>query len=173
VGAEQRSEGAQQRDYVGDKMNDLRKAAQTALEAYEKSKRWPYGVRPDKEFDALRAALAQPEQDLQLVANFLKEYGLEVLDVIAALKTQPEQEPAAWLRQRDNTLAVNDGGLFGSDWTPLYYAALAQPEQGVMQKEALLLALEYLQLQKLYGPAIGFGNTTIDDAIAKCKHGIE
>lgn len=52
-------------------------------------------------------------------------------------------------------------------------AALAQPEQGVMQKEALLLAFEYLQLQKLYGPAIGFGNTTIDDAIAKCKHGIE
>jgi hypothetical protein len=38
-------------------------------------------------------------------------------------------EPVAWLRQRDNTLAVNDGGLFGSDWTPLYYAALAQPEQ--------------------------------------------
>jgi hypothetical protein len=29
-------------------------------------------------------------------------------------------EPVAWLRQRDNTLAVNDGGLFGSDWTPLY-----------------------------------------------------
>ena len=41
-------------------------------------------------------------------------------------------EPVAWLRQRDNTLAVNDGGLFGSDWTPLYYAALAQPEQLVV-----------------------------------------
>lgn len=55
---------------------------------------------------------------------------------------------------------------------PVLREALAQPEQCVMQKEALLLALEYLQLQKLYGPAIGFGNTTIDDAIAKCKHGI-
>lgn len=50
--------------------------------------------------------------------------------------------------------------------------ALAQPEQGIMQKDALVLALEYLQLQKLYGPAIAFGNTTIDDAIDKCKKGI-
>jgi len=106
VGAEQRSEGSQLRNYVGEDMSDLRKAAQTALEAWDRSRQWPFPTRPDKEFDALRAALAQPEQ-------------------------------------------------------------------GVMQKEALLLALEYLQLQKLYGPAIGFGNTTIDDAIAKCKHGIE
>jgi hypothetical protein len=43
-------------------------------------------------------------------------------------KTLTEQEPVAWIRQRDNTLAVNDGGLFGSDWTPLYSAAPAQPE---------------------------------------------
>jgi len=64
-------------------MSDLRKAAQQVLETWDN----------DDWFDAdtLRAALAQPEQDLQLVANFLKEYGLEVLDVIAALKTQPEQ----------------------------------------------------------------------------------
>jgi hypothetical protein len=33
-------------------------------------------------------------------------------------------EPVAWLRQRDNTVAVNDGGVFGDDWTPLYYAPL-------------------------------------------------
>ena len=35
-----------------------------------------------------------------------------------------EQKPVAWIRQRDNTLAVNDGGVFGDDWTPLYYAPL-------------------------------------------------
>ena len=40
-----------------------------------------------------------------------------------------DQKPVAWIRQRDNVLALNDGGVFGSDWTPLYYAALAQPEQ--------------------------------------------
>jgi hypothetical protein len=28
----------------------------------------------------------------------------------------------AWIRQRDNKLALSDGGLFGSDWTPLYTA---------------------------------------------------
>jgi len=38
-------------------------------------------------------------------------------------------EPVAWIRQRDNTLALSDGGVFGDDWTPLYSAALAQPEQ--------------------------------------------
>jgi hypothetical protein len=38
-------------------------------------------------------------------------------------------EPVAWIRQRDNVLAINDGGVFGDDWTPLYSAALAQPEQ--------------------------------------------
>ena len=31
-------------------------------------------------------------------------------------------EPVAWLRQRDNVLALSDGGLFGGDWTPLYPA---------------------------------------------------
>lgn len=35
-----------------------------------------------------------------------------------------------------------------------------------MTKDAALkLALEYLKLQKMYGPAMGYGNTTIDDAI--------
>jgi hypothetical protein len=31
-------------------------------------------------------------------------------------------EPMAWIRQRDNTLALSDGGVFGDDWTPLYTA---------------------------------------------------
>ena len=41
-------------------MSDLRKAAQQALEAWDRSRQWPFPIRPDKEFDALRAALAQP-----------------------------------------------------------------------------------------------------------------
>lgn len=35
--------------------------------------------------------------------------------------------------------------------------------------DALKLALEYLKLQKMYGPAMGYGNTTIDDAIIAIK----
>jgi hypothetical protein len=38
-------------------------------------------------------------------------------------------EPVAWIRKRDDKLALSDGGVFGDDWTPLYYAALAQPEK--------------------------------------------
>lgn len=70
-------------------MNDLRKAAEAALAAMNSGP----DVDPifaGETITALRAALAQPEQDLQLVANLLKEYGLEALEVIAALKTQPE-----------------------------------------------------------------------------------
>jgi hypothetical protein len=70
-------------------MTDLRKAAEMAYNALSRDPADPIFV--GETIDALRAALAQPEQDLQLVANFLKEYGLEVLEVIAALKTQPEQ----------------------------------------------------------------------------------
>lgn len=44
-------------------MDFLRQAAQMALEAWDRSRQWPFPTRPDKEFDALRAALAQPEQE--------------------------------------------------------------------------------------------------------------
>ena len=39
--------------------------------------------------------------------------------------------------------------------------------------EALKLALEYLKLQKMYGPAMGFGNTTIDDALNTIKEALD
>jgi hypothetical protein len=39
---------------------------------------------------------------------------------LEAALAQPEQEPVAWIRKRDNRLAVNDGGIFDGDWTPLY-----------------------------------------------------
>lgn len=70
--------------------SDLRKAAQMALEALEGFVYHGIGPNSGPALASLRAALAQPEQDLQLVANLLKEYGLEALEVIAALKTQPE-----------------------------------------------------------------------------------
>jgi coproporphyrinogen III oxidase-like Fe-S oxidoreductase len=74
-------------------MSDLRKAAEMALDAIDVyGLDYMHGLPKKTYVKALRAALAQPEQDLQLVANFLKEYGLEVLDVIAALKTQPDTE---------------------------------------------------------------------------------
>jgi hypothetical protein len=41
----------------------LQETAQKALEAWDRSRQWPFPTRPDREFDALRAALAQPDQD--------------------------------------------------------------------------------------------------------------
>ena len=43
-------------------MDLLRQAAQQALEAWDRSQQPFPPARPDKEFDALRAALAQPER---------------------------------------------------------------------------------------------------------------
>ena len=97
-------------------MDILRQAAHQALEAYNQHD--PLGVV----MADLRAALAQPEQDLQLVANFLKEYGLEVLEVIAALKTQPEQEPVAWINEHGHIDRGLDAILDPTGWTPLYTA---------------------------------------------------
>jgi hypothetical protein len=34
-------------------------------------------------------------------------------------------------------------------------------------------ALEYLNLQKMYGPAMGFGNTTVDDPITALRQALE
>ena len=62
MGVQEGSQGVQHRNHLGDKMSDLRKAAQTALEAWDRSRQWPFPTRPDKEFDALRAAVAQPER---------------------------------------------------------------------------------------------------------------
>ena len=70
MGAAQRGQGAQLRNFVGDEMSDLRKAAQEALEALEyiaKDSFEPFGIplpgEIDITMDALRAALAQPEQE--------------------------------------------------------------------------------------------------------------
>ena len=96
-------------------MDELRKAAQMALEALE----------------------ADPD-DLVEVEKDQWEYTREVASrILRAALALPEQEPVAWLRQRDNTLAVNDGGLFGSDWTPLYTA----PPQRKPLTEAEVYAL--------------------------------
>ncbi len=117
-------------------MSDLRKAAEAALEALEiASRNGADGLKRYelKELDDtiadLRAALAQPEQDLQLVANLLKEYGLEALEVIAALKTQPEQtamppDIAKVLFDNVESLYVADDLPQLTKWTPMAeYAA--------------------------------------------------
>lgn len=69
MGGAEGAKGAQLRNYVGDNMSDLRKAAQQALEALEiASRNGADGLKRyelkelDDAITALRAALAQPEQ---------------------------------------------------------------------------------------------------------------
>jgi hypothetical protein len=100
-------------------MSDLRTAAQQALDALE----WcePHCKENPNGF----------------------ERWASVMPVLREALAQPEQEPMAWLRQRDNTLAVNDGGLFGSDWTPLYYADPPQRKPLTDQEAKVLWADVY------------------------------
>ena len=78
-------------------MNDLRKAAEMALEALEAHA--DFGIKADKAIEALRQALAQPEQ-----------------------------EPVAWIRSGDDQLSLTKGKNGGyMVWKPLYTAPTSKP----------------------------------------------
>ena len=127
-------------------MNDLRGAAQQALEALE-----------DMDSD-----------DPELNQEWLGKKAIE--DLRAAL-AQPEQEPVAWIRQRDNKLALSDGGVFGDDWTPLY---AHPPQRQPLTEEQIELA--YREIWRNLSD--GFSHTSaewIETGIryAEKAHGIE
>jgi hypothetical protein len=98
----------------------LREAAQQALEALEfMADEWGFtqkANRPERwqAIDALKAALEQPNR-----AQAMRDAGYTRRPTLREM-AEPEQEPVAWMRKRDNRLAVNDGGIFDCDWTPLY-----------------------------------------------------
>ena len=75
-------------------MTSLRDAAQQALEAMEIAEVDPHSS------DAVYKAIT----------------------ALRAVLEGPVQEPVAWLRVIDGRLAINDGGNFGKEWTPLYTA---------------------------------------------------
>lgn len=49
--------------------------------------------------ERLQSKLEQPDDDLELVANLLKEYGLQALDVVAAFKAHTDHP----MRHHDRT----------------------------------------------------------------------
>jgi hypothetical protein len=110
-------------------MSDLRKAAQQAMVALEtKGEHHP---RVYESIAALRAALAQPDE------SFCDTHCTWHKHHPDCLMAQPVQVPVAWLRQRDSCLALNDAGLFGDGWSPLY----AHPPQRKPLTPEELLAL--------------------------------
>jgi len=102
VGGAKRACGAQLRNYVGENMSDLRKAAHTALEAWDRSRQWPFPTRPDKEFDALRAALAQPEPTR---SQQMRDAGYTRRP--RQLPEEDEQEPVGWLESPHGAFRAN------------------------------------------------------------------
>jgi hypothetical protein len=85
--------------------------------------------RLEDDVNALRAALAQPDE------SFCDTHCTWHNHHPDCALAQPE--PVAWIRQRDNTLALSDGGVFGGDWTPLY----AHPPQRKPLTDEALMAL--------------------------------
>lgn len=47
-------------------MTDLHKVAQAAMDAWDRSRQWPFPNRPDREFEALRNVLAQTIISLEI-----------------------------------------------------------------------------------------------------------
>jgi hypothetical protein len=119
-------------------MDLLRKAAEAALEALRYINQYslaPHNIslpgEIDTAVDALRAALAQPDE------SFCDSHCTWHNHHPDCFMARTVQGPVAWLRQRDNTVAVNDGGLFGSDWTPLY---TAPPQRKPLTEDDIELA---------------------------------
>ena len=79
-------------------------------------------------------------------------------------------EPVAWLRQRDNTLAVNDGGLFGSDWTPLY---TAPPQRKPLTDESVDSAYQKIWRDRANDSQMSFDWVEAGIRYAEKVHGIE
>lgn len=135
-------------------MTDLRKAAEMALEALESSRvfitskekiKHPDGTEwYDERIQALRQALAQPEQDSEcnptdLCAGCRCAY---------SRSAQPEQEPVAWIESLEKpqprcvtnlkyrSVAEVDAGV---QYIPLYTAT---PEQWVELTDSEILEIE-------------------------------
>lgn len=60
---------------------------------------------------------------------------------MSTLRAAAQQEPVAWLRKSDNRLAVNDGGIFDGDWTPLYTRPPRREWRGLDKDETMHLML--------------------------------
>ncbi len=87
-------------------MSDLRKAAQQALEAWDRSRQWPFPICPDKEFDALRAALAQP-----IISPEIKENKAEPVAWVYDYTHPPQRKPLT----DDQIDKIAEDGLTGYD----------------------------------------------------------
>ena len=149
-------------------MSDLRKAAQTALEAWDRSRQWPFPTRPDKEFDALRAALAQPEpfnpdwDRVEALEASLREHMAEIHRLKAL--AQPEQEPVAWMQESTGCIR-SDWGFDKTGYVPLY---TAPPQRKPLTEADIKGILEFgLQTWKLSESTVEFARAI------EAAHGIE
>jgi hypothetical protein len=149
-------------------MSDLRKAAHTALEAWDRSRQWPFPTRPDKEFDALRAALAQPEpfnpdwDRVEALEASLREHMAEIHRLKAL--AQPEQEPVAWMQESTGCIR-SDWGFDKTGYVPLY---TAPPQRKPLTEADIKGILEFgLQTWKLSESTVEFARAI------EAAHGIE
>ena len=121
-------------------MADLRDAARQALEALERADCDNYEPQHDSAIIALRAALAQQEQEAVITpAELSAALGwpggisdpvlnkAELLAMVASTRRETEQEPAAWLHDKREYVSVNKNDIpkhqmLAAGWTPLYTA---------------------------------------------------
>ena len=117
-------------------MADLRKAAQMALDALEESKKHITDQRRDKTMEALRAALAQPNDfspDWDAMSAMVEEQQrmAKRIEELEAALAQPEQEPVAWWHDMGDVVDLNVSG----HGKPLYFAIPQREWVGLTDEE--------------------------------------
>ena len=81
----------------------------------------PVTAEAADEIERLRKEIKTADDFSRLLVAELESKSAPAIDASAGCV-----EPVAWLRHRDQWLALADGGVFGHGWTPLYAAAPPQ-----------------------------------------------
>ena len=134
-----------------------RELLQMALDAWEESKKHITDQRRDKTMEALRAALAQPNDfspDWDAMSAMVEEQQrmAKRIEELEAALAQPEQEPVAWWHDMGDVVDLNVSG----HGKPLYFAIPQREWVGLTHEEIGAMEKEYLFGGKEFDDEIGY-----------------
>lgn len=134
-----------------------RELLQMALDALEESKKHITDQRRDKTMEALRAALAQPNDfspDWDAMSAMVEEQQrmAKRIEELEAALAQPEQEPVAWWHDMGDVVDLNVSG----HGKPLYFAIPQREWVGLTHEEIGAMEKEYLFGGKEFDDEIGY-----------------
>ena len=130
-------------------MNNLREAAQMALDALEAHS--DIGIKAAKQIEALRAAIAQEEinaaldrdDEIERLSDLIQKQDKKLAEYEAL--AQPEPEPVAWWHDMGDVVDLNVSGR----GTPLYTAPPQRECAGTVHERREWQGLTEEEIQKI------------------------